>query len=97
MANISFQGQGALKISSAAATVSALTDAAEENLSISDSDAAVGDIVLASLDDAGMETGLAVIGAWVSAAGTIKVRISNVKGSALTGGSRTVRYALLRA
>lgn len=82
---------------SASVTVSALAAAAEEDLTISDSDAAVGDVVVVSFDEAGMETGLCVCGAWVSAAGSIKIRISNVNAAAaLAGGSRTVRYAITR-
>jgi hypothetical protein len=98
MASLSFQGQGSCKVTSASVTVTALAAAAEEEYSITDADAAVGDIVLASFDNAGMETGMNISGAWVSAAGTVKVRVSNVNAvAALSGGSRTVRYALLRA
>ena len=97
MPKLSFAGQGVLKVNSAAATVSALAAAAEEDLTISDSDATLGDIVLVSPSAAGAETGFAICAAWVSVAGTIKVRISNVSGSTLTGGSRTFSYALLRS
>jgi hypothetical protein len=98
MATLSFQGQGFLKISSSAETVSALAAGAEETLDITDSDAAVGDLVLVNPSNAGAESSLGIVAAWVSAAGTIKVRITNVHAAdALTGGSRTFYYAILRA
>lgn len=81
---------------SASVTVSALAAGAEEDLTITDADAAVGDVIAVSFDDAGMETGMSIAGAWVSAAGSIKVRISNLHTSGLTGGSRTIRYVIQR-
>lgn len=95
---LSLQGQGKIFVGSASVTVSALAAAAEEDLAITEANALVGDVVMISFDNAGMETGLAVCGAWVSANGTIKVRISNTNAAAaLTGGSRTVRFTVLRA
>lgn len=82
---------------SASVTVSALAAAAEEDLTITDADATVGDVISVSFDNAGMETGMCVCGAWVSAAGSIKVRISNVNAAAaLAGGARTIRYSISR-
>lgn len=95
---LSLQGQGKIFVGSASVTVTALAAAAEEDYSITEANATVGDIVVASWDDAGAETGASIQAAWVSAAGTIKVRNSNLNASAgLTGGTRTIRYALIRA
>lgn len=94
---LSLQGQGSIIVGSAVLTVGTDAAAAETDYSITDANAAVGDIVLCSFDNAGMETGMSIAGAWVSAAGTIKVRTSNLNAAAaLVGGSRTIRYALLR-
>ena len=89
-----YQGAGKRYVGSGSITISALAAGAEEDLTISDSNAEVTDVVCVSLANANMETGLGVIGAWVSAAGTIKIRFSNFSGGALTGGAATVYYSL---
>jgi histidyl-tRNA synthetase len=82
---------------SASVTVSTLAAAAEEEYTITDADATVGDIIVCSFDNAGMETGMCICGAWVSANGTIKVRVTNVNAAAaLVGGSRTLRYQIMK-
>ncbi|NIO44970.1 MAG: hypothetical protein GTN36_05465 [Candidatus Aenigmarchaeota archaeon] len=88
------QGEGSRFYGSASVTVSALAAAAEEDLSITDTNAEVDHVVSVSFANAAMETGLSVSAAWVSAAGTIKVRISNQSGSGLTGGANTIYYTL---
>lgn len=95
---LSMQGQGAVFVGSSSIVVGTDAAAAESDYTIADANAAVGDIVMCSLDNAGMETGMSIAGAWVSAAGSIKIRTSNLNAAAaLVGGTRTVRYALLRA
>lgn len=95
---LSLQGQGVILVNSASVTVSALAAAAEEDYTITEAAAAVGDVVMASWDNAGAETGASIVAAWVSQAGQIKVRNSNLNAAAaLTGGTRTIRYCLIRA
>lgn len=95
MAILKLQGQGAIITKTAAVTVSALAAAAEEELTISDSDAEVGDVIVCSPSEAMDEAGLSISSARVSAAGTIKVRISNQSGSGLTGGENNLDYAII--
>ena len=78
-------------------TLAATTAAAEEDVSLTVSGATVGDTVILTPPDAAMETGVAVLAAWVSAANTIKVRISNVSGSTLTGSTTNWAYCLIRS
>lgn len=94
---LSLQGQGALFVGSGAITIAAVADEATADYSISDANAEVGDVVSASLANADMEAGLELVGAWVSAAGTIKVRVANDSGGALVGGAATVYYSLASA
>lgn len=77
-------------------TCTALAAAAEEDITITDAKVRVGDVVVVNTS-AAAETGLAILGAWVAAAGTITVRISNVNAAvALTAGAISVRYCVLR-
>lgn len=94
---LSLQGQGKIFVGDASLAVGTDAAAAETDYSITEANAAVGDVVIASFDNAGMETGMSIVGCWVSAAGTIKVRTSNLNAAAaLTGGTRTLRYVLIR-
>lgn len=95
MAKLKFAGQGVIYTKQAAVTVSTLAAGAEEELSISDSDAEVGDVIVASPSEAMDEAGLSISSVRVSAAGTIKVRISNQSGSALAGGANNLDYAII--
>ena len=94
---INFQGAGKLYMGSGSITVSALAAGAEEDLTISDSNAVVGMVVSnPTLLNAAMESNLAITGAWVSAAGVISIRIRNTHASnSLTGGATTAYYSLL--
>jgi hypothetical protein len=92
----SFQGQGELYVGSGTVTISALAAAAEEDLTITDSNIATTDVVIGSFANADMETGVGVLGVWCSAAGTIKLRITNASGSGLTGGSATFYYCIIK-
>jgi hypothetical protein len=91
---LSLQGQGMLAVGSAAITIAAIADEASADYTISDANASVGDVISVSLANADMEAGLLVVGAWVSAANTISVRIANDSGGALTGGAATVYYSI---
>ena len=92
----SLQGAGDYFKGSGSITVSTLAAGAVEDLTIADSNAAVGQVVSVSLLDAGMEDGIiAIVGAWVSAAGTISIRVHNIHASsAATGGAVTAHYTL---
>jgi protein involved in polysaccharide export with SLBB domain len=77
-------------------TISALAAGAEEDITITDSAVRVGDVVTVTTT-AAPETGLAIITTWVTAAGTINVRISNLNAAvALTAGAVSVRYCVHR-
>lgn len=90
------QGNGGLYVGSASITISALSAGTEEDLSITDSNVAASDVICASIINAGMETGVGVVAAWCSTAGTFKVRISNFSGSGLTGGATTLYYMIIK-
>lgn len=77
-------------------TISALAAAAEEDVTISDPKVHVGDVVVVNTTSA-PETGLGIVHAYVSAEGTITVRITNLNAvTALTAGAVSVRYCVLR-
>lgn len=91
--NLTYSEKGTVSL-----TQSALAAGAEEDLSGTVANAAVGDMVIVTPRDATAETGLAVVAAWVSAAGTIKVRTSNLNAvTALTSGAKTWDYMLIRS
>lgn len=80
-----------------AVTLAASLAAAEEDVSLTIANATVGDMVIVTPLNASMETGVCICGAWVSANGTVKVRISNVSGSTLTGSTANWQYCLIRS
>lgn len=96
---LSLQGQGRIQVGTGSITTTALAAGAEEALTISDTEAAVGDLVIAHLDATAAGTaGTPIIArAWVSAAGTITCTVSNLHASAaLDAGAKGVIYALIR-
>lgn len=79
-------------------TLAATAAAAEEDVSLTITGAAAGDIVIMTPLDAAMETGVAIVAAWVSAANTVKVRISNVNAAAaLTGSTANWSYCIIQS
>ena len=91
-------GQGTIYVGSGSITTSALAAGAEEDLTISDTNAKAGDVVAVSIINAKMETGMSIAAAWVSADGTISIRVSNLNGAnALTNEAKTVYYTLIRS
>lgn len=76
-------------------TVAALTTNTAEEYSITDADAEVGDIIIASPTTA-PEVGWGIEAAWCATAGTIVVRARNHSGSSLTGGSLILSYAITK-
>lgn len=78
--------------------ISALAAAAEEDISLTITGATAGDMIFLSPLNASMETGVAIIAVWVSAADTVKVRISNVNAAAaLTGSTQNWQYCIIRS
>lgn len=75
-------------------TVSALAAAAEEDLDITVAGAQVGDLVNIAPRDAAAEAGL-MWSAWVSAAATVTIRVTNASGSGLTGSTSNWDYLLV--
>ena len=80
-----------------AVTVAAGLAAAEEDISLTIAGAAAGDIVILTPLNAAMETGVGIAAVWVSAANTVKVRVSNFSGSTLTGSTANWQYCLIRS
>jgi hypothetical protein len=80
-----------------AVTVSALNAAAEEDISVTISGAAAGDVVMMTPLDAAMETGVGVLASWVSATNTVKIRVTNASGSQLTGSTSNWSYLLIQS
>jgi hypothetical protein len=75
-------------------TVAALTAASEADVDVTVTGAQVGDLVQIAPRDAAAETGLMTC-AWVSAANTVTVRMTNASGSTLTGSTSNWDYILL--
>lgn len=83
----------AIKTGAATLTVSALAAATQEDLSLTITGAAAGDIVILMPPNAALEPALGVVGAWVSGANTAKVRIANLDPvSPLVGGANDWNY-----
>jgi len=78
-------------------TLAATAAAAEEDVSLTITGAAAGDIVIMTPLNAAMETGVAIVACWVSAANTVKVRISNVHTSSLTGSTASWSYCVIQS
>jgi hypothetical protein len=77
--------------------LAATAAAAEEDVSLTITGAAAGDIVIMTPLDASVETGVAVVAAWVSAADTVKVRISNLHTNTLTGSTAAWSYCIIKS
>jgi len=71
---------------SVAVTVTTVAAAAQADIVVAVPNAKDGDSVQVTPAAAAMETGLAVVNAWVSSAGNVSIRVANMKASgALTG------------
>lgn len=78
--------------------VPAAVAGAEADITATVTGAAAGDIVKVVPPNASAETGLGVILVWVSAADTIKIRISNFNAAAtLTGSTSNWSYLLVQS
>lgn len=83
----------AVKSGTVSVNPGALAAGAETDISVTIPGAAAGDIVQFMPTDAAAETGLAVVLVWVSAANTVKIRVSNMNAVvALTGGAANWTY-----
>jgi hypothetical protein len=80
-----------------AVTVSTLAAAAEEDIAVAVTGAALGDSVSVNPTVAAAETGLAVLGAWVSDADEITIRVGNTDGSALDGSTANWTYLIIKS
>jgi len=78
-------------------TVSALAAAAEEDIDVTITGATTADHVSVNPTETAAETGLSVSAAWVSAADTVTIRISNQNGSGLTGSTESWVYLLTQS
>lgn len=97
MADLSFQGQGVVKLGSVSVNPANIGAGAVGETTITITGAAVGDIVVMGQPTAGLTAGLVVCGAYVSAADTVKVRIFNSTGGGVDEGAATWFYVLIRA
>lgn len=95
MAQLSFQGQGKLFKGSVTVDPASIGSAAVGETSVSISDAAVGDTVIMNAP-AAVAAGC-VWSAFVSASGTVKLRIANLSGGSLDLASGSWDYCLIRA
>lgn len=82
----------AIKSAAISVTISALSAGAEEDITLTISGVAPGDLVQLAPINSAMETGVAVAAVWVSAADTVKLRVSNLNGSSLTGSTASWNY-----
>ena len=79
-------------------TVAALAAAAEADVDVTVTGATpLTDMVSVSPPEAAMEAGLSISAAWVSAADTVTIRMSNQSGSGLTGSTEDWQYILTRS
>jgi hypothetical protein len=74
-------------------TISALSAAAEEDVDVTITGLAAGDIVTLMPPEAAMEAGV-MFNCWVGAANTLSIRITNASGSSLTGSTTSWTYLL---
>lgn len=80
-----------------AVTVAASAAAAEEDIQVTITGAAAGDMIFLTPLDAAMEAGVAIVAVWVSAADTVKIRITNVHTSSLGGTTANWQYMLVKS
>jgi hypothetical protein len=69
--------------------------AADESITISG--AAVGDAVILNPPTAGLTAGMLIVGAWVSATDTVKVRLYNSTGAPINEAAADWTYTLIRS
>lgn len=83
----------AIKSGTVSVDPGALAAGDELDISVTITGAAAGDIIQVMPPNAAAETGLAVLLVWVSAADTVKIRVSNVNAAAaLVGGAQSWTY-----
>jgi hypothetical protein len=80
-----------------AVTVAAGAAAAEEDISVTITGLGVTDVIILTPLNAAMETGVGILAAWCSVAGTMKIRVTNASGTTLTGSTSNWNYALLQS
>lgn len=80
-----------------AVTISALAAAAEEDLDVTVTGAAAGDIVIVTPLEATMEAGVAILGSWVVSANTVTIRVGNTAGTSLTGSTTNFSYLIIKS
>lgn len=97
MAKLSFLGQGELILGTVSVNPASIANAAIGETTVSISDATVGDIVVMVPPAAGLTAGIGVVGAHVSASGTVKLRLVNNSGGAVDEAAATWSYILIRA
>jgi hypothetical protein len=95
--NLSLQGQGAIIVGTVTCDLASIGSAAIGEKTLTISGAAVGDLVFMNPPAAGLTAGLAICGAVVSAADTVKVRVANLSGGSVDEGSGTWSYCLIRS
>lgn len=85
--------QKAVKSGTVSVNPGTLAAGAELDISVTISGVAAGDIVQLMPPDAAMETGLGIVAVWVSAANTVKIRVTNLNAvAALVGGAQNWTY-----
>ncbi len=82
----------AIKSAAIEVIIPAALAAAEAEVTLTITGVAAGDLVQLAPIDAAMETGVGILAVWVSAANTVKLRITNASGSTLTGSTANWNY-----
>lgn len=95
MARLKLQGQGIIITADVEVTTSALAAGAEEELDIAIADAEVGDVLIVNPSVDLIEAGLSISYAYIDAAGSGKVGISNQSGSGLTGATADLHCVVI--
>ena len=78
-------------------TIAADATAAEEDISLTVAGLGTTDCIVITPLNASMETGVGIIAAWCSVAGTMKVRISNFHTSSLSGSTALWNYCIIQS
>lgn len=78
-------------------TIPALLTATNADVTVTITGAAAGDLVQVTPLAAAMEANVAIVGAFVSAANTVKVRVANIGAGTLTGSTTNFTYMIVQS
>ena len=96
MSTLYLSGQGEIITGTVAVDPASLADDGTADTDVTVSGVLTTDILLAMVPPEDLLANLQLVGAWISAADTITVRLGNNSGGALDQASKTWKYAYLR-